>query len=71
MKKIVILLASAILLNTGIKAEDASPSLMQAYVSRLEKVSSINEYQQLAHDFLRFARIVQPLYEPGPGLEPG
>ena len=56
MKKTIMLLVSAFLFIGGLKSQDASGSVMKAYVSRLDKVSSISDYQELAYDFLRFAK---------------
>ena len=38
------------------KKHPLADAVMKAYVSRLDKVSSINDYQELAYDFLRFAK---------------
>jgi len=56
MKKTIVLLVTAFLVTSGLKSQSPSPGLMESYVSRLDKSSSITDYQQLANDFLRFAR---------------
>jgi hypothetical protein len=56
MKKTIVLLAAAFLIAGSLKSQNASRGLMESYVSRLDNSSSITDYQQLANDFLRFAR---------------
>jgi hypothetical protein len=55
MKKAIILITGAVIFGFSVYAQEASTQQLQAPVSKLDKATTVKEYEQLANDFKNIA----------------